>query len=268
MALLKACHPAPAAAVTAIATALAVSAGRGAGSLAVAAAFLSGQLSVGWSNDWVDAARDRAVGRTDKPVVSGGLPVAVVRTAALWAAVLCVPLSLLMGRYAGALHLVAVASAWGYNVVLKRTALSFLPYALSFGLVPSIVVLGLPGHPFAAWWATAAGALLGVGAHLVNVLPDLDDDAVTGVRGLPHRLGRRASSVLAVGLLLTATGLLTFGSGASGPAATAALPVAAVIAGTGLALGQRPGSRAPFIGALLVAGVDVALLVARGSGLA
>src|SRR3712207_7375206 len=32
---------------------------------------------------------------------------------------------------------------------------------------------------------------LGVGAHLLNVLPDLEDDAATGVRGLPHVLGPR-----------------------------------------------------------------------------
>ena len=267
-ALVKACHPEPTAAVTAMATALAVSAGRGVGAIAVAVAFLSGQLSVGWSNDWVDAARDRVAGRSDKPVVTGGLPVAVVRTAALTAAAACIPLSLLMGAYAGAAHLVAVASAWSYNVVLKRTVLSFLPYALSFGLVPSIVVLGLPGHPFAPWWAGAAGALLGVGAHLVNVLPDLEDDAGTGVRGLPHRLGRRASSALAVALLLGATALLSFGPGAAGLPATAALTAAAGIAVAGLVLGRRPGSRAAFLSVLVVAGVDVALLVARGSSLA
>ncbi len=250
-----------------MATALALSVGRGVATIAVAAAFLAGQLSVGWSNDWIDAARDQTAGRSDKPVVTGQLPVAVVRTAALTAATMCIPLSLLMGTYAGAAHLVAVASAWGYNVVLKRTVLSFLPYALSFGLVPSIVVLGLPGRPFAPWWAGAAGALLGVGAHLVNALPDLEDDAETGVRGLPHRLGRRPSSALAVALLLGATALLSFGPGAAGLLAAAALVAAAVIAVTGLMLGRRPGSRAAFLGALAVAGVDVGLLVARGSSL-
>ena len=49
-AYVRACHPEPTAAVTALATALALSAGRGAGSGWVAAAFVSGQLSVGWSN--------------------------------------------------------------------------------------------------------------------------------------------------------------------------------------------------------------------------
>ncbi|MGZ6792345.1 MAG: UbiA family prenyltransferase, partial [Mycobacteriales bacterium] len=85
--LVRACPPEPTAAVTAL-TALLAS-GVGASPWRVGAAFLSGQLSVGWSNDWVDAHRDLAVGRADKPVVQG-LPVATVRRAALLALVACV----------------------------------------------------------------------------------------------------------------------------------------------------------------------------------
>ena len=39
--------------------------------LLVTAAVLAGQLSIGWSNDLIDARRDRAVGRTDKPLAVG-----------------------------------------------------------------------------------------------------------------------------------------------------------------------------------------------------
>ena len=125
--LVRACHPEPTAAVTVLAATLVGASGGN--PLVAGAAVLSGQLSVGWSNDWVDADRDRAVGRKDKPVVQG-MPVATLRRAALLALRACVPLSLLMGRYAGAAHLVAVASAWLYNARLKSTVLSFLPYAL------------------------------------------------------------------------------------------------------------------------------------------
>src|SRR3954469_18999225 len=122
--LIQACHPEPTAAVTAITTALAVSAGRGAGSAWVAAALLSGQLSIGWSNDWIDADRDRRSGRPDKPVVRGELAPQTLRAAALSAAAACVPLSLAMGAEAGILHLLAVAAAWAYNLRLKSTWLS------------------------------------------------------------------------------------------------------------------------------------------------
>jgi 4-hydroxybenzoate polyprenyltransferase len=266
-ALVDACHPEPTAAVTAVVTALAVSAGRGWGAVAVALAFLSGQLSVGWSNDWIDADRDRVTGRPDKPVPRGDVSPRALRTAALAAVAACVPLSLLMGLRAGLLHLAAVAAAWAYNARLKSTVLSWLPYALAFGAIPSIVTLGLAGHPWAPWWATAAGALLGVGAHLANVLPDLADDEATGVRGLPHRLGGPVTAALSAVLLLAATSLLAVGPGRPGALVAVALALAAVLTGAGLVLGRRPGSRAPFRAVLLVAAVDVALLLARGSAL-
>lgn len=262
-ALVRACHPEPTVAVTALATALAVSTGLGGGAAVLGLAFLSGQLSVGWSNDWIDAARDRDNARTDKPVARGELPVEVVRTAALVAAAACVPLSLAMGTAPGLLHLLAVAAAWAYNARLKATVLSWAPYALAFGAVPSIVTLGL--GRVAPWWATAAGALLGVGAHLCNVLPDLEDDLAQGVRGLPHRLGPRRAAAAAAVLLLTAAVLLAVGPGRPGVLAVLAVLVAVVVVAVGLVRSRQPGSRAAFRAALVVAGLCVALLLARGA---
>jgi 4-hydroxybenzoate polyprenyltransferase len=262
-ALVQACHPGPTLAVTALATALAASVH--ARPVLVGAAFLSGQLSVGWSNDWIDADRDRSVNRQDKPVVRG-LPVTTVRAAALLALTACLPLSLALGPRAGAAHLVAVANAWLYNAGLKATVASVTPYAVSFGLVPSVITLTHHAHHAAPWWATGAGALLGIGAHAANVLPDLEDDARTGVRGLPQRLGRAWSSVLAGVALVTATVLLAVGPGTSALGAVA-VAVAVVGFGAGLAMGQRPRSQAAFHAVIGVAAVDVALLLLRGARL-
>ena len=264
-ALVRASHPEPTVAVTAIATALAVSAGLGARSLLVGAAFLAGQLSVGWSNDALDAARDRRTGRTDKPVARGELTERAVWTAAALAVVAAVPLSLLLGLRAGLLHLAAVAVAWAYNARLKATLLSPLPYALAFGAVPSIVVLAADPDRLAPGWATAAGALLGVGAHLANALPDLDEDLATGVRGLPHALGAGRSAALAAVLLLAAAVVLAVGPGRPGAGPVAAVALAVVVTGAGLVRARRPGSRDAFRAAIVVAGLCVALLVARGA---
>ena len=263
--LVRACHPEPALAVTAIAAGLA--AGAGAPVLPVAAAFAAGQLATGWSNDWIDRDRDLRTGRADKPVVAGRLSADALRAAAGLAAATCVPLSLRLGRRAGTAHLAAVGSALSYNAVLKGSALSWLPYAVSFGLLPDVVVLAAPGGGLAPGWASAAGALLGVGAHLANALPDLEDDLATGVRGLPHRLGRRRSTALMAGLLLTATATLSFGPGEPGPDGAVALVLAGALTATGLGLARRPGSRAAFLAAVAVALVDVALLLARGAAL-
>ncbi|MDP9498200.1 MAG: UbiA family prenyltransferase, partial [Actinomycetota bacterium] len=251
---------------TAIATALAVSSGLGARSLWVAAAFLTGQLSVGWSNDWIDAARDARNGRRDKPVGQGLLSVDTVRTAALTALAVCVPLSLALGRRAGTAHLLAVGSALAYDLGLKATVLSPVPYAVSFGLVPNVVALAGRDPRPAPWWSTAAGALLGVGAHLANALPDLEADRATGIVGLPHRLGRRRAAVGCSALLLGATALLVWAPGPPGPAHLAGLAAAVGLTAAGLLRARRrPSSRAPFLAAVGVALVDVGLLVARGA---
>ncbi|MFA3872984.1 UbiA family prenyltransferase [Streptomyces sp. MMCC 100] len=266
-ALLRSCHPEPAVAVTVFTTALAMATGRGlAGSAAVAVAVLAGQLSVGWCNDAVDAQRDMVCGRRDKPVASGDLPPRTVAVAAGAALGLCVPLSLLSGAAAGAAHLGGmVVAGWAYNLRLKHTVLSPLPYAVGFGSLPAFVTLGLPSPSWPAWWAVTAGALLGVGAHLVNVLPDIEDDLTTGVRGLPQRLGRPVCRRLAPLLMLAAVGVLVAGPpgpvGALGWTLTAAAGTVAVL---GTAASTETRNRWPFRAAIVVAGMAVAQVLLRG----
>ncbi len=268
--LLLACHPGPTVAVTALAGLLAAAAGAPAEVVGrVVAAFLAGQLSVGWSNDWLDAARDRLVARADKPVAAGLVGRTAVGRAAAAAAVATVPLSLLLGTLPGVLHVGAVASAWSYNLWLKRTAWSWLPFAVSFGLLPTIVTLALPDARLAPWWASGAGALLGVGAHLVNVLPDLDDDLATGVRGAAHRLRPTSVMLTAPVVLAAATVLVVTGPpGAPTGLAWAGLAVAvaaAVVAAAAAARGH--GRRLPLLATVLVALLDVGLLLASGGAL-
>jgi 4-hydroxybenzoate polyprenyltransferase len=268
LALAAACHPEPTVAVTAMATALAATTGRDAvGVLLVAAAVLTGQLSIGWLNDHLDADRDVLVARRDKPVATGAISREAVRAATVVAVVLCVPLSLASGLLAGVLHLVAVAAGWAYDLGVKATWASVVPYVVCFGLLPVFVVLGAPGTPTPPWWLPVAGGLLGAGAHFANVLPDLDDDAATGVRGLPHRLGARVSRVVAAVLLLAASAVLAFGVPVPPVLAAAAPVLAAAVLAAGFVAGRRPGSRAPFRAVMVVALIDVALLVAAGPAL-
>ncbi len=265
VALLRSCHPEPTAAVVLMVTGLAATTGHAlTGVVLIAAAVLTGQLSIGWLNDTLDAERDRAVGRADKPVASGAVSARAVRGATAAAVALCVPLSLAFGAVAGLLHLTAVGAGWAYDLGLKSTRLSLAPYLVCFGLLPVFVVVALPGAPSPPWWLPAAGALLGGGAHFANVLPDLDDDVSTGVRGLPHRIGARASRGAAAVLLLAATTVL--GLAAPVPLVPGwVVPVLAVLVlGIGYRAGRRPGSRAPFRAVLIVAVIAVALLVAAG----
>ncbi|MFF4902682.1 UbiA family prenyltransferase [Streptomyces sp. NPDC001068] len=267
--LAGACHPGPAVAVTALMAALAVTAGQGAARCVLtASAVLSGQLSVGWANDAFDARRDIASGRRGKPVVDGTVGVAEVWVAAYAALALCVPLSFACGLWAGAVHLAGVAAAWGYDLRLKATVWSWAPYALGFAALPAFVALGLPGQPWPAWWVVTAGALLGVGAHLGDVLPDIRADLATGVRGWPQRLGADGARLLLPVPLVTASAVLVLGpAGGPGRRGAAALAVAGLVAVAGTVLGRRR-QRAAFAAAVAVAVVDVALLLLRGTGIA
>lgn len=269
-AMVQASHPLPALAVTAVTAGLAAGTDRPIGAvLLIAAAIFAGQLSVGWLNDLVDAPRDTRVGRTDKPLATGAIGPGPVRASFIVSAVAALALTLFSGPAATLAHAVALASAYAYDLGVKATAFSAAPFALSFGLLPAIVSLGLPGAPFPPVWLMAAAAALGCAAHFVNVLPDFADDAATGVNGLPHRLGPLASRLGAAGLVLTASIFLVFGpAGAPAPLALAAVPLAAVILAAGLSLDRRPRSRAAFRAVMLVALIDVALLLSTGAAVA
>ena len=270
-ALARATHTAPTLTVTAVITAFAASTGRSVtGTILVACTVLSGQLSVGWSNDYRDRFRDDVVGRTDKPIVAGDISAGTVWISAVTALLVCIPLSLASGWRAGLVHLAGVAAAWAYNFGLKATVLSPVPYAIGFGALPAFVVLGLPGRPHPPLWLVAGGALLGMGAHFANVLPDLADDVATGVVGLPHRLGRTGSAMAAASLLLAASLVLSLGPSGGSTVITIGglvLALGLVVVGSAAALRRgAEGSAAMFRMSMGLALLDVTLLLFRGGG--
>jgi 4-hydroxybenzoate polyprenyltransferase len=253
--------------VTAFSTVLAVTAGNAAGTCTLLAlAVLSGQLSIGWSNDRLDMARDRTVDRTDKPLATGELPARIAELAIAAALAACVALSLALGWRAGLLHLAAVGCGWVYNLRFKATWFSWLPYAAAFAALPAIATLALPQHPAPPGWVVGAGACLGVTANLTNALPDLAGDRATGIRGLPHRIGGRASLVLAGLLLVAAAVLVALGPrGAVSPLGWTAVAVAVLAATAGpAAVWRDPISTLPFYGIILAVGLDLAVIVGDG----
>jgi len=233
-------------AVTAVGGALALSAGRGWGTLWVVSAVLAGQLFVGWTNDYLDRDLDRAKGRRDKPLAQAALKPEWVRTAALVALAACLPLSLASGLAAAGVHLAAIGAATLYNLGLKATLLSVVPYAAAFSLLPAFITLGLDPSRWAPAWAVAAGGLIGAGAHFTQVLTD--------PAGLPQKLGRRGSALAAA--LLYASAALLIGS---------PLLALAVAFAVGLTALLAPGQA--FRVAMVAAGAVVVLFLAGGTRL-
>jgi 4-hydroxybenzoate polyprenyltransferase len=268
VALLKSSHPEPGAAVTVAMTLLAIGVGhRGWSIVGVSAAVAATQLAVGWVNDWLDADRDRIARRRDKPVASGAVSRRTVGIAGLISALAIPVLGLPFGAKATICITLVGIFALLYDWPLKSTPLSVVPYLVAFGLLPAFVVVALPGHPTPPAWLVAAGALLGGGAHFANVLPDLADDAATGVRGLPHRIGAAWSQIAAAGLLLAATLTLVFGPpGPPSWVGIAAAAAAVVVLPIGWYAARRARGRpvAMFRAVILVALIDVLLLVLSG----
>ncbi len=210
-------------------------------SIVLAAAVAFGQFSVGLSNDWLDAPFDIAAGRLDKAVATGDVPAGTARNVAFVLLALGVVTGLVAAPPAGLLHLVFIAAGWTYNLGLKRTVLSPVPYLIGFGTLPSLATLLAPHPVLAPWWATAAGAAFGLAAHFANVVPDVEEDRAAGVAGLPQRVGATGSAILAPLVVLVAGALVLVGMRSSSGAAVAAggIAVAAAVAGLTLAVTGR-----------------------------
>lgn len=257
--LARGCHPGPTLVVTLVGTLLVQSTGAPLRTTLVAAlTILTGQLSIGWSNDWLDAARDAS--RADKPTATGVVAPTTLRTAASVALGITVLLSVTVSFPDGVWQLVLVAAGWLYNVGLKATLVSPVPYAVGFGALP-VYALTVGGADV-PWWAPVGGALLGLAAHFANVAPDVELDRSHGVNGLPQRVGTTISSALAFALLAVAGVVLVLQLDLASPAAAGAVGLVLVPPAVGLWLLARGRTdRAVFRLVMVAAVLDAALLV-------
>ena len=264
IALLKSTHPIPSFAVTSFTVLLAIGYGMPIEKLVlVGLGILFQQFSVGLSNDWLDYDRDKIVGRKDKPTVRFEVSAKLVRNSSLVSAVIALVVATSLGWQVLLTMVAMLLVGWSYNLGLKSNALSALPYAVGFGLVPIYVTLSLSTPQLPLWWVMLAAALLGVAGHFANALPDLIDDRVTGVRALPHILGQRVSA-LAISAAAALASLLVVTESTSLTPVLAWLGVgmtmALVITASVLALRPKP-PRVIFHLLIAAAFVNVALLV-------
>lgn len=197
--LLRAAHPVAAVVMTGALSAAAALSGRGASEVAlVAATVLCGQATIGWIDDVADRHRDSAVGREDRPVARGWVEPGTVTFSTACVVLLLVPLSVANGTIAGAAYLLSVAALWVYHLFLKKSLLSWVPWVVSFGLLPAFLSYGgigggMQGEP-PTIAMTAAAAALGLGVHVLIALPDLVQDNSNGLRHLPLRVALRTGA--------------------------------------------------------------------------
>jgi len=176
--------------------------------LRVALAIFAGQLVVGWSNDFIDAPLDIAAQRTKKPIVSKELKPEQLKKSIVFALIAALLFSLFspLGITGTLVHFLGILSATFYNLKLKPTILSPLPYIVSFGALPWAIYLPAGNQP--PLWLFIDFMIIAVAFHFFNVLKDFQWDINQGILGLPQRLGKNASLFISISLVISA--LLVF----------------------------------------------------------
>jgi 4-hydroxybenzoate polyprenyltransferase len=210
------------------------------------------QFSISALNEWADADLDRRSGRR-RPIPLG----LVSPGTAMGVAVVCALGAFLMSAVSdlGALPLllvgIGVACGWAYDLWLKPTPLSFLPFALAFPLMPFWIGL-IAGRPASALQLVfLGGAPLATAIHLADSIPDRERDQLAGLNTLAVALGRPAAELVAAGLLLIGTlvSIIVLLRHASNAAINLSI-VAVAVVWLVLSLGARDPRwrRAPMIG--------------------
>ncbi len=110
-----------------------------------------------------------------------------------------------LGFKGGLVYMFGISMGVAYNFYFKYNVFSWLPYALAFAALPSCIAISKDITP--PVWMWLGGAIFGSAAHFINVLKDIDQDRLSGIGGLPQRIGKRNSVFVAA--LLIALGALT-----------------------------------------------------------
>lgn len=216
------------------------------------------QFAIGIVNDLVDA-RDDALAKPGKPIAAGRISPGFAT--ALAVALILAGLVITAGLPLVAWLVGAAGLACGlvYDLWLKRTAWSWLPFAIAFPLIPTWAWTATGQWDAYRAWVLPLGATLGLAIHLANQSPDIADDRRLGVLGTAQRIGER-SRVLAVALFALAAAV------ASLVVSRESMPAAGLVALTGLvAAGGSPFAprfmgRDGLFGLLAVAGGVLAII--------
>jgi 4-hydroxybenzoate polyprenyltransferase len=236
--------------------------------LLAAVTMLGAHAFIGTLNDLLDRRFDSA--RSEKPIAAGRISVRTSVTIATTAALLGLAAAVALGPLPLVLGTLGISLGAAYNVGLKRSALSWLPFALGIALIPLFAWAAAEAPLPAPIKVLSIAAITGGSAlAMQNGLADRAMDTAVGMRGAVVRLGDRrawvAAALLHLCTLVVAISTLGGSLGSSGDRGAAFLLAGAATQVTSLALSasaqptlRRRGWEAGGIGLLLLA-IAVAL---------
>ena len=186
----------------------------------------------GTAADIADAAAD-AQAKPWKAIPSGAVTRRVALITAFAFTIVGLTLSATLGLHAWAIGVAGLSCGLVYDVWLKRTQFSWLPYAVAFPLLPIWVFVSTDSWSNRLWWVFPLGGVLGFALHLANQSPDIEGDRAAGAGGFAERFGEERAGQVACALFATcglvATVVVGWGS-ARGLLTTGAVVVALVAA--------------------------------------
>ena len=170
------------------------------------------QASIGTLNDLVDLERDRGR-KTGKPLPRGLVSIGAARSIFAGSLALGLLLSVLAGFAVAGVALLGLAAGYAYDLRLKTSPWSWLPFAIGIPLLPVYAWLGATGRIPGAFLVLVPLAVLGGAAlALANELADDERDRGAGVETAVGALGAvrawRLGALLQVVVVLIAGGSL------------------------------------------------------------
>lgn len=197
------------------------------------------QAAIGAINDVVDAPSD-AGRKPGKPIPAGLVPVPLAVGAAVGAGLAGLALSALSGPAMVAVGTTILGIGLLYDLALRGTAWSWLPFALGIPLLPVYAWLGAVGRlPALFGVLVPVASLAGAALAIANSLADVERDRDSGSSSVAARLGpARAWAVhAALQALVVAVALGTLFGARAGGLPLVGSCVAAVVVAVGVGLG-------------------------------
>jgi 4-hydroxybenzoate polyprenyltransferase len=159
------------------------------------------QLGIGTVNDIVDAPRD-AGRKAGKPIPAGLVSTTAARGLAIVVFVAGTLLAVSASIPTGLLAPVVIAIGLAYDLRLKGTAWSWLPFAVGIPILPLFGWLGVTDElPVAFLVLLPAGVAAGAALAIGNTLVDVERDRDASVSSIAIALGPGRAWPVATGLL-------------------------------------------------------------------
>jgi 4-hydroxybenzoate polyprenyltransferase len=175
--------------------------------VALLIAMLASQLAIGWSNDYLDREAD-AVHQPWKPIVRGEVDAEKMPVAIIGALIVSFAAGVTLGWMPLLLLIIGTGAGLAYNLWLKASRFSALPYLVALGVLPPFVWTALDVYEDDFLGLYLVATPLTLAAHLANVLPDVESDRAQGRQTLAVGLGAVRTLVVLSACLLAPLPLL------------------------------------------------------------